>query len=63
VEFAALRGASDDGADLPTPEACQWLGVASWKPGRKIEVIGNDSSNREAKWAWLVNSLLMDDPK
>jgi hypothetical protein len=46
-----------------SPEEYKRLGVASWAPGQKVEVIGMDSSNRGAKWAWLVNSLPMDDPK
>ncbi len=45
-----------------TPEDYKRLNVASWKPGQHIEVIGGDSSNLGA-YGWLVNSLLMDEPK
>ncbi len=45
-----------------TPEDYKRLNVASWKPGQHLEVIGGDSSNPRA-YGWLVNCLLMDDPK
>jgi hypothetical protein len=44
-----------------SPEEYRRLGVASWQPGQRIEVIGMDSSN--AGLGWLVNCLPMDEPK
>jgi hypothetical protein len=46
-----------------SPEEYRRLGVASWQPGQKIEVIGTDSTNPSTGWGWLVNCLPMDDPK
>jgi hypothetical protein len=45
-----------------SPEDYKRLNVANWQPGQHIEVIGGDSSNPGAH-GWLVNCLLMDDPK
>jgi hypothetical protein len=46
-----------------TPDDAERLGVKSWKPGTQIEVIGGDSTNPKASYAWLVNAILMADPK
>jgi hypothetical protein len=45
-----------------SPREFERLNVASWKPGQRIEVIGGDSTN-PGGWGWLVECLLMDDPK
>jgi hypothetical protein len=44
------------------PEQKRW-GVATWTPGKKILVIGGDSTNPGAKAAQLVECLLMEEPK